>query len=385
MLATLGLSAHIFARSLTTSPGSYLDSLAERLTRYEHSIAATFGFESCTLAFPADDIEEALLWADRLLCPLTSYGADADLAWDGHLSGVELRVGGKSRSLSPETLANRVRTRYTTVLGSSGVTAVATSASSIAIYGTHDYLLSVSGVTASYAEGLRDSWLKRYASPRARPATTVRQGAPDQAGIEIVLTCAGWYASLGWVMLGRADLSNEATTAQVATLIGSASPGIGAVNGFLSTSAANIVTTGVSMTRKIEDDTTYRAAIEKRLAAGDTSDERYAWGVFDLERRLTVKQWAGASPTTIAYRLFAGDGVVETGGGVEVPFWAVRPDTMVEDVDLLPVGPPSGAADIAGRWYCERVVFSADQSGMTLTLEPEASSGLDARIARFSG
>ena len=43
----------------------------------------------------------------------------------------------------------------------------------------------------------------------------------------------------------------------------------------------------------------------------------------------------------------------------------------------------TGAADTAAAFYLERVVFSASPDGLTLSLEPEASTSLDARIARL--
>jgi hypothetical protein len=385
MIGPAGLTVNVSARSLTTTPGSFLLDLAPRLTAYEQTCAATFGYESAVLTFAAEDLDEAIGWADRLFCPVTVDSPDAVLAWDGYIAAVELRLGGKTRSLSLETIANRVRARYTTALGTPAATAAASHAASVALYGTHDAVLSLSSTTLAAATALRDSWLARYAFPRAQPTTTIREGSPDGTGFEVILTCAGWYATLDFVVLERTDTSSEATTAQVASLIGSSTPGIGAINTFLSTNSANIVATGVSVPRAIEADTSYRAAIEKRLALGDTTGQRYAWGVFDLDRRLTVRQWAGATPATLGYLFDAGEGVVRSGAGLEQPFWLVRPDTMVEDVDLVPVGPPSGSSDILGRWYLERVVLAIDESGMTLTLEPEATSGLDARIARLSG
>lgn len=384
MIRTLGLNCNVYERSLTTAPGAFIDDVAPQLADYEHTISATGGFETCTLPFGVDSIEDALLWAERLLCPVQVTGPDADLIWDGYISQVELRVGGRSRSFSLDALANRVRARYTTFLGTPGVTATASNSTSIALYGTRDGLLSLATLTQGGAETLRDSYLASRAFPRAVPQTTIRMGAADARGVEIVLTCAGWYYTLDWVLLERTDTSSEVATTQVGTLISGVSPGIGATNGFLSTATTLIASTGVSTTRKIEADTSYRAAIEQRLALGDTSDQRFAWGVFDAERRLTVAQWAGAAPTAIGYRVRLADAEVRTGNGAGVELWQVRPNAMVEDADLVPVGPPSGSVDVGGTFFLERVSFRATPDALELVMEPEASSGLDARIARVS-
>lgn len=385
MIGLLGITVEVGQRTLTASPGAaFPQDIAPRLTSYEHTITATGGFETCTLTFAALDLDEALAWADRLLCPVTVYGPDVDVLWDGYISAVELRVGTRVRSYALDAVANRVRARYTTALGTPGATAATSNTASVALYGVHDYILSLGTYDLAGAQGLRDSWLARYALPRAEPQTTIRTGG-DAGTVEVVVTCAGWYYTLDWVLLERTDTSTQATTAQVATLIGSASPGIGATNAFLSpTLAAGSSTAGVTVSRKVEADTTYRAAIEQRLGLGDTSGQRFAWGVFDTGRALLVRQWAGATPGTIGYRVRLADALVTTGEGGPVDLWAVRPDAMVEDQDFVSVGPPSGAVESPATFYLERVGFRAGMDGLELTLEPEASSGLDARVARVS-
>lgn len=384
MLGLLPLAVHLFGRSLTTTPGAFLDNVGPRLSAYEHTITATGGFESCALTFPAIDLEEALTWAERLLCPVRCYGPDADLIWDGFVAGVELRVGSRVRSYSLDAVQNRVRTRYTTALGTAGTTATASNTTSQALYGVRDGVVSVGALDLAGANALRDAWLARYALPRAIPQTSIATGAGSGV-VDVVLTCAGWYTTLDWVLLERTDTATEAATAQVATLISGSSPGIGATNAFLATSlATGSSTAGVVTTRKIEADTTYRAAIEQRLGLGDTGGQRFAWGVFDASRALSVRTWAGATPTAITYRLRMGETAVQSGGGAGVDLWQVRPGAMVEDADFVAVGPPSGAVETPAAFYVERVAFRVDGSGMELVLEPEAMNSLDARVARVS-
>lgn len=384
MIGLLGINAIIRERSLTTTPGAFVTDVGPRLTSYEHTITATGGFESCTLAFPVRDVDEASAWGDRLLCPVDCYGPDMDHIWGGFIAGAELRVGGRTRSLSLDAVANRVRARYSRPLGDPGATAAASNAASVALYGVHDAVLSLGTLNLQGATALRDSWLARYALPRAQPQTSVRTGG-DTEPPTVVLTCAGWYTTLDWVTLERADTSTEASTLQIASLIAAAAPGIGAINTLLSASLApGSATDGETTTRKIEADTTYRAAIEQRLGLGSTAGQRYAWGVETERRELAVRTWAGATPTTIGYRVRFADADVASGGGGGVALWGVRPDAMVEDSDWVVAGPPSDAVETPATFYLERVAFRAGDGGMELTLEPEASSGLDARIARAS-
>lgn len=379
--ARYGITAHVADRTLTVNPGDVLADLGPRLTGYEHTITATGGYESLTLSFTAKSLDEALTWMDRLLCPVTCYGPDTDEIWDGYIAAVEIRVGGRTRSISLDPVQNRVRARYTTVLGTPGATGQSSNTASQALYGVRDGVVSLGTTTQAAAEGLRNSWLARYALPRAAPQTEIRTGASGEAAT-VSLQCAGWYSSLGFVTLERADTATEAATAQVQTLLGSSSPGIAATNAFLATSAT-ISATGVTTTRRIEADTTYRAAIEARLGLGSNSGQRLAWGVYS-GRRLVVDTWAGATPNDIAYRVRLGKAGVESVAGSTVRPWQVRPDAMVEDTDFVVVGPPSEASDTAGRFYLERVAFRIDSGGWSLTLEPEASDDLTARIARLS-
>lgn len=379
-----GLRINVNERSLTTTPGGVLcDDLAWRAQSYQHSSTATFGYETMTVTFGAS-VDEAAVWMDRLLCPVNVSGPGAVTCWDGYISQVSYQVGGRQRSVSLDAVANRVTVRYQTYLGTPSATASASNTTSQALYGVIDGVLSIGTTDSAGATGLRDQYLGNRAYPKQQPGAELHMqaGAGGADGCVVTLTCAGWYATLGLVVLARADTSTEATTAQVATLIGGSSPGIGATNGFLATTAT-INGTGVTTTRQIDADTSYRAAIEAKLQLGNTSNQRFAWGVYD-SRTLVVNIWAGATPTTVGYRAQYATGQITNAGGVSIDYWDVRPDAIVVDSDLLPITTPTTAADAQDRFYLERVTFSADSSGLTLSMEPEASSGLEARIARMS-
>lgn len=366
----------------TARPLAQYGDLGARLTRYEHSSVATCGFESATVTL-ITDVDEALALLDECGASTVITGPDATTVFEGVLVTVDVRIGQRSRSKSLEAVANRVRCRYTTVLGTPAVTTTASDATSVARYGTKDGVVTVNQTNSAAALVTRNRYLGQFAYPLAQPATTLATGDGGAGGAEVVLTFAGWYETLGWVMLERADTASEATTTQVGTLIGSGAFGIAATNPFLSTSTANIATTGTTAPRTIAADTTFRQAIESRLVLGDTSDERFAWGVYE-GRSLRVRQWAGANPSNIGYRLRLGAFEVRNGQGGLVAPWDVRPDAMAEDTDLLEAVVSGGATDSGARFYIERVRFAMDGQSMTLTLEPAATTSLDARIARLS-
>lgn len=382
----VNLQINVYERSLTTTPGGVIcDDLGWRMESYQHSSTATYGYESMSVTLGMT-VDEAALWMERLLCPVIVTGPDAVVCWEGYISQVSYQVGGRQRSAGIDALRNRVTVRYQTYLGTTGATASASDATSQALYGVHDAVISTGKpCDLATAQNLRDAYLARYAMPRQQPSSELRLGdGSGSDGCAVTITCAGWYATLDFVTLGRADDTTEASTAQVATLISGSSPGVGATNAFLATTAT-ISGTGYTTPRRINADTTYRSAIETLLSYGDnaTPPQRFAWGIYE-DRRLVVNVWAGATPTVTGYQTQYATGLITNAGGVPIDYWHVRPDAVVVDADMLPAS-PSITADGADRFYIERVTFSADSSGLTLTLEPEASSALEARIARLGG
>jgi hypothetical protein len=374
------IAINLYERTLTTSVGTFIEDLAPRATSYQHTISATCGFESMTVTLPCS-LLDAQRYCERLFAAVIVYGADADIAWEGYLAGVSYRVGDETINYTLDAMANRVRVRYTTVNGVPAVTAPASHTGSQALYGVKDVVQGVNVTTTAAAEALRDTLLAERRLPRPQLDSAIATGQSEPAQ-DVTLSFAGWYTTLEWVVTSRTDTTTEATTTQVGALIGTASPGIGATNPFLSTSTARIVASGVTDTRKIEVDTPYRAKIEALLQQGNSSNQRFAWGVYE-GRVFVVDVWAGATPTVSTYRRRIGDATLETGNGALVMPWAVRPNAMLETTDILNVGPPSGAIDLPGRQFVERWTCAITADGWSLTPEAQATNSIDARLARL--
>jgi hypothetical protein len=374
--------AYLYQPTLTTTPGETVGNMLSVYESYEHTISATFGFETCSIE-RSTTIDAAMRYTDLLLAPLIVYGEDASVAWEGYLNTVTISAGERARSVSLDALQNRVRVRYQTVLGTPGVTAATSDAASIARYGTRDGVVSVGVTTAAVAATTAAAVLAERATPQAQPTSSARttRGSVPVDTVRLRLEFVGWYNTLDWVVLERTDTSTEQTSNQIATLIGGSAPGIGAINPLISTSTARITSTGVSDTRQIAADTTYRSAIEQRLSKGNSSNQRLAWGVYE-DRVLRVETWAGATPSTIAYQLRLRSSVIATPEGLIVPGYAVRPNAMIEETDFADPTPGIGA-DTASRFFVERVTYRRDAGGDTVTFEPASYSGLDARLARI--
>jgi hypothetical protein len=351
-----------------------LAEIGQRIDSYQHSITATVGFESMSVTFVASIEESLTMLTTWLMASTTVYGPDGETLWEGALIGITAQLGSRSRSINLDGMANRMRVRYTTVLSTPGTTAQVSDATSVARYGTKDGVVSVGTTTATIAATLANAELAARKNPLAQPSTAIKTGS--LGGVQITLQFVGWYDMLKWVMTSSTSTNTTSTTTQVQGLITS----YNTVNNFFSSDYSRITASGVSDTETINNDTPYKEKIETLLKLGNSSNQRLAWGVYE-NRQFVVNQWAGATPTTIAYMGRFGEAVIYDGSGNTIDPWNVRPDAMYQEVDLLDVSPLNSATDTASTFYIERVTCSISQHDVNLSLEPAASTAIDSMIA----
>jgi hypothetical protein len=378
MPLTIPISVQLFNAGASGVPSQTtpLINLAQRLDSYQHSIAATFGFENMTTRYEATLAEALVALNSYLMAGVWVYGPDAETCWEGAIVRVDVTIGGDSQARSLEDgFANRVRSKYTDVLGSPQVTSSTSDSTSQNLYGIKDYIVSLSTTDSTSATNEATIELAARKNPVNIPATAIKTGG-NNANISVTLTAMGWYGFLDWLVTSNTTTSSAATDTQVGTLISN----YNAVNAFLS-STTNIASTGISMTQKIDGETTYRKAIEDRLSKGDGTN-RWAWGCYE-SRVFTAQAWAGANPTTVDYvRYFNDARVYNAGGGVIAP-WNVRPDTMLQKPELL--DPLSlSAPDSMAYSYVERVVCDISGSAIGVQLEPARFDSAAARIAKLT-
>lgn len=346
------------------------------LESYQHSITATSGFESCELtAHVTPDV--ALYWLQNgLMASAIMSGPEIERVWEGALVQVQATFGQEQRSVSLDAMANRVRCRYTTVLGTPGTTTFASNATSNTRYGTKDSVLGIGNSSATPAAALRDAELARRAFPVAVPTSTIATG--DLGDVSLTLNFAGWYALLDWLLTANSATSSAVTTTIVQNLLTT----YAAVNPFLSTDYSQIVASGLNESQYIAPDTTVRAAIETVLGLGNSAGQRLAWGVYE-NRRFQVAPWAGATPTATTYRRTLDSPLISDVNGLTIQPWNVRPNAMVEVVDLLDIGAPATAVDTGAQYFVERVTCTINGGTIGVTLEPAAGDSLDARLSRI--
>lgn len=355
----------------TTTPYN----LGRRLKSYTHTICATGGFESAAFAFVCER-EEGLTWLRRLMSSVVVSSPDAMIVWEGFVSRVTFTIGGQTRSVSLDRMFNRARTRFTNSLGGARVTNVASNAASIARFGTKDAVLSLNNTDDTPAANYRDTMLSRYAWPRMEPQTRIGIGGQQQGEPTVQIECTGWFYALDWLVTSDPSLTTTATGTQLANLLSA----YNATNAFLTLDSRFIPTTGVSAPETIPADTTYRARAEELLNLGTSAAQRLAYGVY-AGRVFKAQTWAGATPDTISYRAQLANGRLMNKWSGPVEPWDVRPDAMLEVVDLLDPSPVATAPDAAARQYIERVTCTVQGDTWGVELEPENSDALGAILA----
>lgn len=372
------LTINIYERGAAGVPTTTLfDNLGPRANSYSHTITDQFGFESMQVELTVT-LDEALDWlANGLMRSAIVYGPDPGIVWEGYLNAISAQIGQKVATISLDGLANRVRCVYTTVLGTPGVTSSVSDTTSQGLYGIKDRVVSLNSDTATAAANKAAIVLANLAYPKSNEATQAATG--DQGGITLNLSFVGWYGTLGWVVFSRSSTTNTGISSQVGTLISGSTPGIGAINAFLSTSTLRLTTVSNTATEKVEAQTTYREKIETLLKQG-TGTYPVAWGVYE-GREFYIQTWAGATPTTITYREFLGDSnVYDIAGGIIAP-WDVRPNAISQVDDFLDLGSYSTAPDAAARKYVGRVTCSISGNQAGCTLEPSELSNIETRLA----
>jgi hypothetical protein len=368
-------NVNIFERGAGGIPTTtFVEDIGGRIDSCVFTITDKFGFETLTTPLTTT-FEEALIWLhDGLGRGVELCSPDAAPCWQGRLIGVEGVFGLDQRARSFDGMANRVRVRYVTVLGTAGTTALLSDTASQALYGVKDVVLSADRSDLTEADYFAAVELARRKNPRTRPTTQIATG--DQGGVSLRLLFEGWYGALDWVTTSITTTTKVATTTQIPTLL----TAYNADNDFFDIGTEDITVTGPSVTQFAAPDTTYREKIESLMRHGTgTAPVRY--GVYD-DRRFTVAAWAGSTPDVITYQGAAGDSALYDASGNAVDLWRARPNAMYQNISLLDPAPIATAQDEAARFYVARTVCAIEGDRVSLSLEPEDPDDLSAIFIR---
>jgi hypothetical protein len=238
----------------------------------------------CTAASLSAEGPELQLWdlIETLRCPVTIQDEEGRNAWWGFVNDVEVDIAGFRTTLSLDSMTNRVAVVYsyvasgTDVTGEQKTTAWATSAESIAEYGTREWLESCGGMTDAAATGRRDALLALQKYPGAPGASSVQTGSGGENRARASIRCSGWFSSLGWKYAAVAAGTATATTAQISALVTS----FGQFIASTTISAAS----GIDINPYREGKTTALQEVLALMEIGGPSGRRYLAAVDELRQ-----------------------------------------------------------------------------------------------------
>ena len=324
---------------LVTAPpwsnSGYATDHTQDVTGYDHTHAALGGFWSAnlTMRLPLHDLEDWLEYGVGRQVQVKGRGTK--LAWEGIVNRVSVNVGGYSMTVGPYLgIANKVKLTYSVFLQLGGgnatgirvVTDYTSNLSSQSKYGILAKVFSVGGIDTAAVAGLQAMLLERY----SQPPRSEELNLPGETGlryIDLKLECIGYAHLFQKYTYSSSTAGTQNLSAKLAAIV-AAEP-----NALFSSSVA---TNTIQVPATQNDDAEAWGLIKSLIALGDTSLNRYTFGVYE-GRRATYKP---VSNSVVYVRpLREGASVIQDAQGGLLQPWEVRPGSYVLVTDLLPGKP----------------------------------------------
>jgi len=324
---------------LVTAPpwsnSGYATDHTQDVTSYDHTHAALGGFWSAnlTMRLPLHDLEDWLQYGVGRQVQVKGRGTKT--AWEGIVNRVTVNVGGYNMTVGPYLdIANKVKLAYSIFLQLGGgnatgirvVTEPTSNLPSQAKYGILAKVFSVGGIDSSAVAGLQAMLLERYSQP-PRSEDLNLPGDTGLRYIDLKLECIGYAHLFGKYTYSSSTGGTQNLSAKLAAIV-AAEP-----NALFSGSVA---TNTIQVPATQTDDAEAWGLIKAMIAMGDTSLNRYTFGVYE-NRRVTYK----AVDNNVVYvrPLREGASVIQDAQGGLLQPWEVRPGSYVLVTDLLPGKP----------------------------------------------
>lgn len=324
---------------LVTAPpwsnSGYATDHTQDVTGYDHTHAALGGFWSAnlTMRLPLHDLEDWLEYGVGRQVQVKGRGTK--LAWEGIVNRVSVNVGGYSMTVGPYLdIANKVKLAYSIFLqlgggNATGIRVVTEPTSNLASqskYGILAKVFSVGGIDSSAVAGLQAMLLERYSQP-PRSEDLNLPGDTGLRYIDLKLECIGYAHLLQKYTYNSTTAGTQNLSAKLAAIVAAEPNAL-----FSSSVATNTIQVPAGQT----DDAEAWGLIKSMIAMGDTSLNRYTFGVYE-NRRVTYK----AVDNNVVYvrPLREGASVIQDAQGGLLQPWEVRPGSYVLVTDLLPGKP----------------------------------------------
>lgn len=308
----------------------------QEVINYDHSILAVGGFwdAKVTLHIPLLEVDKWL--QNGLGRSLTVKGKAATTVWEGIVNQITVSLGGYRVSVGPYLeINNSIRLVYTSnlTLGSDTVSlrTVTTALDDIvsqAKYGILQGVYSAGNLESGSVTPLQQSLLNRYASPPQSEDLTL-PGDVLKTMLDVDIECIGFIHLLQKYQYAEAAVGADDLSTVLEAVIDANPNAL-----FLKSITSNTL----QVPTYSADDTEAWSLIKKLVLLGDSSYNRYLFGVYE-DRRIV---YAPVTDEVFYIRpLREGASTIQDARGSLVSPWRIRPGKYIQIADYVP-GKPLG-------------------------------------------
>jgi len=311
--------------------GAWLDDISTRVNDWQHEIRAAGGYWSAqfTLRDSQARIED---WVEGLGRRIVTQDETGVTIWEGFVNRVRVVAGPLTVERGPLVdICNDVKVVYSLlddsvnppVLGSTVFSSAAEDTDSQTLYGTISKTLAVGGVTQTEAEQTRDTYL----AENAYPETSLNFSSGGGDAFSVTVECLGYVHWLDLYQYSQTvDLGTINLSAKIRDVL------VAEPNDFITNIYSRLTENTLQVPDYDERDLSAWALIKDLLAKGDSSDNRYNFGIY-ADRIAIYEQ----IPSNIEYqvRLRDPEQRIENVVGGRVKPWNVLPGKWAYFPDFL--------------------------------------------------
>lgn len=351
------LSVNVYTPTIGsyTVRGIYEGEIGKNVNSYSHTLGTSGGYISAAFTI-YDRLSKLEDWINGLGRHIEVYDPALDRIWEGLVNRVTLNVGGLSVVRGPLTsIANKIYVVYSAVdtdtdpptFGTRETTDPASDTTSQSKYGIIEKVLSVGGASLADAEQIRDTWLEE----NAEPETSQQFNNQSQSEPSVTVECIGYVYFLNMYTYNQTANTGDINVSTQIQNVLAADP-----NGIFSTDYSGITTNTLQVARYTNDDNRGWDYIKSLTARGDSSSNRYLFGIFNDRKAVYAP-----IPTAIEYVQTLTDPKVrvELVNGQEVKPWNVESGKWLLYSDFL-IGQtiPSNLRDDKRIEFIESVTYT---------------------------
>lgn len=362
-----GLSIGIYTSvNAVVNPIVPLDTYADQVASYEHTLSAYGGYMSATIKLNGNLNFCEDWYAEGLGRHVVVRDEAQKVVFEGFVNAVKVTLGALTATRGPlMQIANRVQVIYSgmetsvapPIIGNRRRLGVSNDTNSQAKYGIIQRIISAGSLSITDAAALQATYLAENKDPVSNETLSFGSTATQP---QVELEVLGYINWLDLYVYNNLNSSTVTASAKVQAIL------VAAWNGNLFSPDYNLISTNsLAVPRYDNDDRTALAALKAVVALGDAAGTRYVYG-FQEGRRL---MYAPVATTLFDYRHRLADNSqrLEDAGGNTVKPWAVLPAKWILIADFLTGETiPANVAEDPRALFAETVSYTFPYS-LTIT------------------